>query len=341
MAKNKPSQPAKPVQPAQPAPQKKSTALLPMIVVLLVAVVLIVFLFVRSNNLNSQLDSLSTDLADTQALLQQTITEKEELEEQLTIAQDDLREAQLTLEESTGKIAELEGQVATLTEQNNSYRSQIATLTADLETAHANMGAAEVYLLSVEQSIQLALDALHGNAPAPTAAPAPEVTAEPAPTEEAPAEEPAPEVTEEPAPVVEAPAEESAPEVTEEPAPAEEAPAEEPAPEVTEEPAPAEEPAGEPVVLPEVQYPIVNVTEEGSVIETETAVVTLRLDENNAIATLSATVNGEAVAEDVIALFIGKTLPLNAEEFTLDEAGVVQAIIDALNVLAEPQYVNG
>ncbi|MBR6668032.1 MAG: hypothetical protein IKL25_06690, partial [Clostridia bacterium] len=169
----------------------------------------------------------------------------------------------------------------------------------------------------------------------------PEVTEEPSPAEEAPAEEPAPEVTEEPAPAEEVPAEEPAPEVTEEPAPAEEAPAEEPAPEVTEEPAPAEEPAGEPVVLPEVQYPIVNVTEEGSVIETETAVVTLRLDENNAIATLSATVNGEAVAEDVIALFIGKTLPLNAEEFTLDEAGVVQAIIDALNVLAEPQYVNG
>jgi len=146
---------------------------------------------------------------------------------------------------------------------------------------------------------------------------------------EAEAVEPTPEATAEPAPVEEAEAVEPAPEVTAEPAPVVEAEAVEPTPEAT------AEPVAEPVVLPEVQYPIVSVTDEGSVIETETAVVTFRVDENNAIAALSATVNGEAVAEDVVALFIGKTLPLNAEEFTLDEAGVVQAIIDALNVNAE------
>ena len=56
---------------------------------------------------------------------------------------------------------------------------------------------------------------------------------------------------------------------------------------------------------------------------------------NNAIAFLAVTVNGEAVAEDVTALFLGKNRPLNAEEFTLDEAGVMQAIIDALNVDAD------
>ena len=110
---------------------------------------------------------------------------------------------------------------------------------------------------------------------------------------------------------------------------------------VVEEPVVEEPVVDEPVVLPEVQYPIVNVTDEGTVIETEAAVVTLRVDENNAIAFLTATVNGEPVSEDVTALFIGKTTPVNAEEFTLDEAGIVQAIIDALNVMAEPEFING
>ena len=288
------------------------------------------------------------------------------MQEQLTAAVESLREAQLTLEESTKKVADLEGQLTTLTEENNANKAQIAALTTDLEVARANKEAAEVYLLSVEHSIQMALNALNGVTPAPTAEPTPAPTAEPtaepeateAPAEdivvvdvpavEAEAVEPTPEVTAEPAPVEEAKAVEPTPEVTAEPAPVEEAEAVEPTPEATVEPAPAveaeaveptpevtAEPVAEPVVLPEVQYPIVSVTDEGSVIETETAVVTFRVDENNAIAALSATVNGEAVAEDVIALFIGKTLPLNAEEFTLDEAGVMQAIIDALNVNAE------
>ena len=283
--------------------------LLPLIVVLVVALVLIAVLFARSNSLNSQLDAINTELTETNAQLQQTVTDKEALEEQLAAAEDELREAQLTLEESTQKVTDLEAQIAVLTEENNANKAQIAALTTDLEVARANKEAAEVYLLSVEHSIQMALNALNGVTPAPTAEPTPAPTAEPTAEPEA----------------TEAPAEDTV--VVD--VPAVETEAVEPTPEVT------AEPVAEPVVLPEVQYPIVSVTDEGSVIETETAVVTFRVDENNAIAALSATVNGEAVAEDVVALFVGKTLPLNAEEFTLDEAGVMQAIIDALNVNAE------
>ena len=302
--------------------------LLPLIVVLVVALVLIAVLFARSNSLNSQLDAINTELTETNAQLQQTVTDKEALEEQLAAAEDELREAQLTLEESTQKVTDLEAQIAVLTEENNANKAQIAALTTDLEVARANKEAAEVYLLSVEHSIQMALNALNGVTPAPTAEPTPAPTAEPTAEPEA-TEAPAEDIVVVDVPAVEAEAVEPTPEVTAEPAPAVEAEAVEPTPEVT------AEPVAEPVVLPEVQYPIVSVTDEGSVIETETAVVTFRVDENNAIAALSATVNGEAVAEDVIALFIGKTLPLNAEEFTLDEAGVMQAIIDALNVNAE------
>ena len=302
--------------------------LLPLIVVLVVALVLIAVLFARSNSLNSQLDAINAELTETNAQLQQTVTDKEALEEQLAAAEDELREAQLTLEESTQKVTDLEAQIAVLTEENNANKAQIAALTTDLEVARANKEAAEVYLLSVEHSIQMALNALNGVTPAPTAEPTPAPTAEPTAEPEA-TEAPAEDIVVVDVPAVEAEAVEPTPEVTAEPAPVEEAKAVEPTPEVT------AEPVAEPVVLPEVQYPIVSVTDEGSVIETETAVVTFRVDENNAIAALSATVNGEAVAEDVIALFIGKTLPLNAEEFTLDEAGVMQAIIDALNVNAE------
>jgi len=302
--------------------------LLPLIVVLVVALVLIAVLFARSNSLNSQLDAINAELTETNAQLQQTVTDKEALEEQLAAAEDELREAQLTLEESTQKVTDLEAQIAVLTEENNANKAQIAALTTDLEVARANKEAAEVYLLSVEHSIQMALNALNGVTPAPTAEPTPAPTAEPTAEPEA-TEAPAEDTVVVDVPAVEAETVEPTPEVTAEPAPVVEAEAVEPTPEAT------AEPVAEPVVLPEVQYPIVSVTDEGSVIETETAVVTFRVDENNAIAALSATVNGEAVAEDVVALFIGKTLPLNAEEFTLDEAGVVQAIIDALNVNAE------
>ena len=310
--------------PAASTAQKKNSALLPLVVVLVVAVVLIVVLFARSNSLNSQLDAINSELTETNATLQQTVTDKEAVEDQLAAAQDSLREAQLTLEESTQKVTDLESQLATLTEENNANKATIAALTSDLETAKANKEAAEVYLANVEHSIQMALNALNGVTPAPTAEPTPEPTVEPE-------VEATPEVTAEPE-ATEAPAAEVAvtEEVTEEAPAAEETAEEAPAAEET-----TEEVVEEPVALPEVQYPIYNVTDEGTVVETEAAVVTYRLDENNAIAFLSATVNGEVVAEDVTALFLGKNRPLSAEDFTLDEAGVMQAIIDALNVNAD------
>ena len=155
----------------QPAPQKKNSSLIAMIVVLVVAVVLIVVLFARSNSLNSQLDTLNNELTETSNTLQQTITDKEAVEAQLTAAEESLREAQLTLEESTKKVADLEGQLTTLTEENNANKAQIAVLTSDLETAKANKAAAEVYLANVENSIQMALNALNGITPAPTPGP--------------------------------------------------------------------------------------------------------------------------------------------------------------------------
>ena len=160
------------------APQKANSSLIALCAVLVVAVVLIVVLFVRSNNLNSQLDTLNTELTETNATLQQTVTDKEAVQEQLTAAEESLREAQLTLEESTKKVADLEGQLTALTDENNANKAQIAVLTADLESAKANKAAAEVYLANVEASIQMALNALNGVTPAPTAEPTPEPTPE-------------------------------------------------------------------------------------------------------------------------------------------------------------------
>jgi septal ring factor EnvC (AmiA/AmiB activator) len=99
------------------APQKANSSLIALCAVLVVAVVLIVVLFVRSNNLNSQLDTLNTELTETNATLQQTVTDKEAVQEQLTAAEESLREAQLTLEESTKKVADLEGQLTALTDE--------------------------------------------------------------------------------------------------------------------------------------------------------------------------------------------------------------------------------
>ncbi len=123
--------------------------------------------------------------------------------------------------------------------------------------------------------------------------------------------------------------------------PAVEEPAvEEPAVEepVVEEPV-VEEPVVEEPTVEEPVVPVIEVTDAGTVITTETAIVTVTIDENGAIATLTAVVNDVAVADDVVAPFIGMTVPVDAAAITLDDAGVLQAIIDALNALATPEVV--
>ena len=70
--------------------------------------------------------------------------------------------------------------------------------------------------------------------------------------------------------------------------------------------------------------------------ETEIAIVTVTLDENGAIATIKATVNGNDIVDAMTAQFIGKTVPVDAAAFELDVDGNLQAIIDALNALATP-----
>lgn len=173
--------------PAQNTPEnseKKKVSLFALIVVLVVAVIVMVALFVRSNNLSSQLDEVNGQLAASNTELQQTIADKETAQAELTTAQNDLREAQLVLEESTAKVAELEAQLVVLNDENEANKAQVETLTAELDTAKANQAAAQGYLDNVSaqldelmQNLGLAQSALNG-----------EATAEPDATEEPTAE---------------------------------------------------------------------------------------------------------------------------------------------------------
>ncbi len=171
--------------PAQNTPEnseKKKVSLFALIVVLVVAVIVMVALFVRSNNLSSQLDEVNGQLAASNTELQQTIADKETAQAELTTAQNDLREAQLVLEESTAKVAELEAQLVVLNDENEANKAQVETLTAELDTAKANQAAAQGYLDNVSaqldelmQNLGLAQSALNGEATA-----VPEATEEPA-----------------------------------------------------------------------------------------------------------------------------------------------------------------
>lgn len=177
--------------PAQNTPEnseKKKVSLFALIVVLVVAVIVMVALFVRSNNLSSQLDEVNGQLAASNTELQQTIADKETAQAELTTAQNDLREAQLVLEESTAKVAELEAQLVVLNDENEVNKAQVETLTAELDTAKANQAAAQGYLDNVSaqldelmQNLGLAQSALNGEATE-------EPTAEPDATEEPAAE---------------------------------------------------------------------------------------------------------------------------------------------------------
>ena len=160
--------------PAQNTPEnseKKKVSLFALIVVLVVAVIVMVALFVRSNNLSSQLDEVNGQLAASNTELQQTIADKETAQAELTTAQNDLREAQLVLEESTAKVAELEAQLVVLNDENEVNKAQVETLTAELDTAKANQAAAQGYLDNVSaqldelmQNLGLAQSALNGEA---------------------------------------------------------------------------------------------------------------------------------------------------------------------------------
>lgn len=175
--------------PAQNTPEnseKKKVSLFALIVVLVVAVIVMVALFVRSNNLSSQLDEVNGQLAASNTELQQTIADKETAQAELTTAQNDLREAQLVLEESTAKVAELEAQLVVLNDENEANKAQVETLTAELDTAKANQAAAQGYLDNVSaqldelmQNLGLAQSALNGDATEEPAA-EPEATEEPA-----------------------------------------------------------------------------------------------------------------------------------------------------------------
>ena len=175
--------------PAQNTPEnseKKKVSLFALIVVLVVAVIVMVALFVRSNNLSSQLDEVNGPLAARNTELQQTIADKETAQAELTTAQNDLREAQLVLEESTAKVAELEAQLVVLNDENEANKAQVETLTAELDTAKANQAAAQGYLDNVSaqldelmQNLGLAQSALNGEATEEPVA-EPDATEEPA-----------------------------------------------------------------------------------------------------------------------------------------------------------------
>ena len=358
----------------QAASKSNQGLLISLVVVLVAALIVIGVMFSQNNSKNDQLAAANAGLTDVTAKYEATKSERDELKKQLDDAEEALDEANLALEESSAMVARLTDEVSNLTAQNTANTETIAAKQAELDRALAVQSRTQttvdevmVLISTLQQDLAasgfVTLETEEPEAPAEEPeAPAEEPEA-PAEETEAPAEEP-----EAPAEETEAPAEETEAPAEETEVPAEETatatdmsvPVEDEAPlaveteetaevettepaEETEETAEVEttEEAVEPEAAPAVEYPVVNVTDEGTVIETETAVVTVTMDENNAIATLTATVNGEAVAEDVTALFIGKALPLNAEEFTLDEAGMMQAIIDALAALAEPALVNG
>ena len=318
----------------QAASKSNQGLLISLVVVLVAALIVIGVMFSQNNSKNDQLAAANAGLTDVTAKYEATKSERDELKKQLDDAEEALDEANLALEESSAMVARLTDEVSNLTAQNTANTETIAAKQAELDRALAVQSRTQTTVDEVMVLISTLQQDLAASG---------FVTLE---TEEpeAPAEEP-----EAPAEETEVPAEETAT-ATDMIVPVEdEAPlaveTEEPTEVETTEPAEdiaeTTEEAIEPEAAPAVEYPVVNVTDEGTVIETETAVVTVTMDENNAIATLTATVNGEAVAEDVTALFIGKALPLNAEEFTLDEAGMMQPIIDALNALAEPALVNG
>ena len=332
----------------QAASKSNQGLLISLVVVLVAALIVIGVMFSQNNSKNDQLAAANAGLTDVTAKYEATKSERDELKKQLDDAEEALDEANLALEESSAMVARLTDEVSNLTVQNTANTETIAAKQAELDRALAVQSRTQTTVDEVMVLISTLQQDLAASGFVTLETEEPEAPAE---EPEAPAEEPeAPaEETEVPAEETEVPAEETATAtdmsvpVEDEAAPAVEA--EEPAEVETTEPAEdvaeTTEEAIEPEAAPAVEYPVVNVTAEGTVIETETAVVTVTMDENNAIATLTATVNGEAVAEDVTALFIGKALPLNAEEFTLDEAGMMQAIIDALAALAEPALVNG
>ena len=267
---------------AAPAAKKSNSSLIALIVVLVVAVVVIGLMMGNANNLNAQMDELNNTLTSTQSTLKQTTSDKEALQEQLEAAQEQLDEANLTLQESTAKVATLEADLAKLTAENTANVEQIAALTSDLEAAKANQAVVESHVSEAMAAMQLALNAIYGVTPEPTAEP----TVEPATSTDVDVvvEEP---VVEEP--VVEAPV-----------------------------------------------VPVVTENEDGSkTITTETAIVTVTLDETGAIAAIKATVNETEIVEVALASFIGKTLPVDAADIELDEA-VETVIIEALTVLATP-----
>lgn len=318
----------------QAASKSNQGLLISLVVVLVAALIVIGVMFSQNSSKNDQLAAANAGLTDVTAKYEATKSERDELKKQLDDAEEALDEANLALEESSAMVARLTDEVSNLTAQNTANTETIAAKQAELDRALAVQSRTQTTVDEVMVLISTLQQDLAASG---------FVTLE---TEEpeAPAEEP-----EAPAEETEAPAEETAtatdmivPVEDEAPLAVEtEEPTEVETTEPAEDVAETTEEAGEPEAAPAVEYPVVNVTDEGTVIETETAVVTVTMDENNAIATLTATVNGEAVAEDVTALFIGKALPLNAEEFTLDEAGMMQAIIDALAALAEPALVNG
>ena len=318
----------------QAAGKSNQGLLISLVVVLVAALIVIGVMFSQNSSKNDQLAAANAGLTDVTAKYEATKSERDELKKQLDDAEEALDEANLALEESSAMVARLTDEVSNLTAQNTANTETIAAKQAELDRALAVQSRTQTTVDEVMVLISTLQQDLAASG---------FVTLE---TEEpeAPAEEP-----EAPAEETEVPAEETAtatdmivPVEDEAPLAVEtEEPTEVETTEPAEDVAETTEEAVEPEAAPAVEYPVVNVTDEGTVIETETAVVTVTMDENNAIATLTATVNGEAVAEDVTALFIGKALPLNAEEFTLDEAGMMQAIIDALAALAEPALVNG
>ena len=318
---------------------KSNQGLLISLVVVLVAVLIVIgVMFSQNSSKNDQLAAANAGLTDVTAKYEATKSERDELKKQLDDAEEALDEANLALEESSAMVARLTDEVSNLTAQNTANTETIAAKQAELDRALAVQSRTQTTVDEVMVLISTLQQDLAASGFVTLETEEPEAPAEepeaPSAETEAPAEE-----TEAPAEETEVPAEETAT-ATDMIVPVED---EAPLAVETEETAEVEttEEAVEPKAAPAVEYPVVNVTDEGTVIETETAVVTVTMDENNAIATLTATVNGEAVAEDVTALFIGKALPLNAEEFTLDEAGMMQAIIDALAALAEPALVNG
>ena len=120
-----------------PEKKTKRSTMVIAVLAMLFALALVAGIFMRNQSLKTEVDTLQSDLAESQNRWQQTAAEKETLQEELTQVENDIREAQLSLDESTAKAEELRTQIADLTALNTSLTGMLEQNQATVTLAAA------------------------------------------------------------------------------------------------------------------------------------------------------------------------------------------------------------